>query len=77
MGGPVYRAWDYDEKERPLLDEIGKHLETLISCWKDIVGPELAGACSPFAFTGAKARRLLVQADGAARPPWGRMVMPL
>jgi hypothetical protein len=71
MGGPMYRPWDYEEKEKPLTDQIRKHLETLISCWEDIVGPELAGVCSPLAFTGAKARRLLVRVHGAARPPWG------
>jgi hypothetical protein len=48
-----------------------KHLETLISDWENIVGPELARVSSPVAFTGAKARRLLVQVDGAGRPPWG------
>ena len=71
MGGPMYRPWDYEEKERPLPDQIAEHLQTLISHWEDIVGPDLARVSSPVAFTGAKARRLLVQVDGAVRPPWG------
>jgi len=71
MGGPMYRAWDFDEKEKPPPDQTAKHLETLVSHWENIVGPELARVSSPVAFTGVKARRLLVRVDGAVRPPWG------
>ena len=71
MGGPMYRAWDFDQKEKPPVDQTAKHFQTLISDWENIVGPELARISSPVAFTGAKARRLLVRVDGAARPPWG------
>jgi hypothetical protein len=41
-----------------------------------IVGSGLSTATRAGAFTGKKARRLLVQAEGAAAPPWagGRIV---
>jgi len=70
-GGPMYRPWDFEKKERPSSNQIAEHLETLKSRWQDIAGPELAQVTHPLEFTGAKARRLLVQADDTARPPWG------
>jgi len=71
LGGPMYRPWDIDQKERPQPSLIAKHLGTLKSHWQDIVGQELARVTRPLAFTGAKFRRLLVWADNSARPPWG------
>lgn len=62
---------NYETKQRPPLLELAKHLETLKSRWEEIVGSELASVTRPIAFTGAKARRLLVQADRTARPRWG------
>jgi len=71
LGGPMYRAWDFEKKDQPQSNQIAQHLKMLVSHWEDIVGPELARVSSPLAFTGAKARRLLVRADGTVRPPWG------
>lgn len=71
LGGPMYRPWDFETKERPPLEEIAQHLEALLSRWPEIVGPELARVTRPLAFTGNKARRLLVLADGTVAPPWG------
>lgn len=70
-GGPMYRPWDFDSKLRPSSEEVARIFETLKCRWSEIVGPELAHITRPFAFTGEKARRLLVLADGSARPPWG------
>lgn len=71
LGGPMYRPWDSKVKNRPPASEIAKHLEMLISHWQEIVGSDLAQFTRPLGFTGAKARCLLVRADGTARPPWG------
>jgi hypothetical protein len=71
MGGPMYRAWDSEKRDRPKSNQIAEHLKMLISHWEDIIGLETARVSCPLAFTGAKARRLLVWADGTARPPWG------
>lgn len=71
LGGPMYRPWDFKAKDRPPPHQVLEHLEALRSRWRDIAGPELARITRPLVFTGAKARRLLVQADAGARPPWG------
>jgi hypothetical protein len=71
LGRPMCRPWDFDSKGCPSSEEIDQHLDTLRSHWSEIVGHELAIVTRPFKFTGAKARRLLVQADGTARPAWG------
>jgi hypothetical protein len=71
MGGPYYRPWDVEAKVRPPEDELAKHLEYLAAHWVDIVGSDLSTVTRPVAFTGKKARRLLVQAEGTATPPWG------
>jgi hypothetical protein len=67
----MYRPWDFARKDRLPSNQLAEHLETLKSRWQDVAGPELARVTRPLTLTGAKARRLLVQADGAARPPWG------
>lgn len=70
-GSPMYRPWDLDSKLRPSPDELARNFETLKSRWPEIVDPELARITRPVTFTGEKARRLLVLAEGSARPPWG------
>lgn len=70
-GGPMYRPWDFDSKLRPSSEEVALHFEMLKSRWSEIVGLELAHITHPLAFTGEKARRLLVQAEYFASPPWG------
>jgi hypothetical protein len=46
-------------------------MTTLLSRWPEIVGKEISKITRPLAFTGAKARRLIVSADASATPPWG------
>ena len=71
MGGPMYRAWDLTIKDVPLSEQLARHMDTLRSRWPAIVGQELARITRPLAFTGEKARRLLVFSNGDAKPPWG------
>jgi hypothetical protein len=71
MGGPMYREWDFDTKERPGSEKLTHHMEALRSRWPEIVGHELGRFSRPVSFTGKKARRLLVSVDGVAKPPWG------
>jgi hypothetical protein len=73
-GGPMYRPWDFDSKLRPSSEDVARHFEMLKSRWSEIVGLELAHITHPLAFTGEKARRLLVQAQYSASPPWGGWV---
>jgi hypothetical protein len=70
-GGPMYRSWDFDPKPRPSSEEICRCLVALTNGWSEIVGEDLARVTRPLAFSGMKARRLLVHADANARPPWG------
>lgn len=71
LGGPMYRDWDFEAKPRPSSDQITEHMEVLRSRWSEIVGKEIACNTRPLAFTGKKARRLLVLADPGSMPPWG------
>jgi hypothetical protein len=71
MGGPMYLPWDFQQKDRPPPNQVLELIEALKSRWQDIAGPELALITRPLVFTGAKARRLLVQAHSTASPPWG------
>jgi hypothetical protein len=71
MGGPCYRPWDFEPKVRPHEDELAKYLELLSRRWTEIAGPTLSAVTRPMAFTGKKARRLLVRSEAAAIPPWG------
>jgi hypothetical protein len=72
MGGPCYRPWDFEAKVRPSDDELANHLEYLFAHWANIAGSVLSVITRPLMFTGKKARRLLVEADSTATPPWGR-----
>jgi len=69
--GPMHRPWDFDSKVRLSSEEIVRHFETLKSKWVEVVDPGLAHITHPVAFTGEKARRLLVFADGSTCPPRG------
>jgi hypothetical protein len=71
MGGPMYREWDFQAKSRPSPEQIAKLMNILLSHWSEIVGDEIGAFTSPLAFTGEKARRLLISADAAYTPPWG------
>lgn len=71
MGGQCYRPWDFEPKVRPPEEELEQHLAYLTAQWSDIAGSHLSTVTRPMAFTGKKARRLLVQAKGESSPPWG------
>ena len=71
LGGPMYRAWDSEAKYCPSLEQITQLMDALLSRWPEIVGNEIGNSTRPLAFTGEKARRLLVFADAAFNPPWG------
>lgn len=71
MGGPMYRSWDYDPKNRPSSEALARYTEILKSRWSEIVGADIALSTRPLGFTGNKARRLLVHASGTFCPPWG------
>ena len=71
MGGPTYNTWDYEPKKCPSLREIDRNLKILVNKWSEIVGDDLAKITYPIKFTGDKARRLVVGADGTSNPPWG------
>jgi hypothetical protein len=73
LGGPMYRPWDFEAKRRPPSEQIAQLMDTLLSRWSEIAGIELASVTRPLAFTGEKARRLLVLANAAATPPWGSL----
>ena len=70
-GGPMYREWDFEAKNRLSPRDLDQHLERLKLDWSRIVGEQLGRATRPIKFTGKKARRLLVYADGNVRPMWG------
>ena len=46
-------------------------MEILITQWSKIAGEELSRITIPVTFTGNKARRLLIKAGAASKPPWG------
>jgi len=71
LGGPYYRPWDFEAKERPSLADIAKHLDSMSAQWADIAGASLGADTRPLAFTGKKARRLVISAEDTAIPPWG------
>lgn len=74
MGGPMYRPWDYDAKERPTSEALTRHLEALKARWAEIAGVELAAITAPVEFSGDKARCLVCSADSGMTPPWGSWV---
>ena len=67
----MYRPWDFKSKDRPSPEVLEKEMKTLQTRWSEIVGKELSRITQPIAFTGVKARRLLVKADVTSNPPWG------
>jgi len=71
MGGPMYRPWDSEKKDRPSPTLLEESILKLIGQWPEIIGKELSCSTIPLKFTGKKARRLLVKVYGNANPPWG------
>ena len=71
FGGPMYRRWDHERRDRPSRTQLADHLASLMSRWPDVVGQELSKITRPAAFSGRRARRLVVSADADTKPPWG------
>ena len=69
-GGPMYQPWDYETKVRPKKETLECNLLKLQSQWANIAG-DIAHVTQPVAFTGKKARRLLVNVLQDSPPPWG------
>jgi len=74
-GGPMYRTWDFERKERPEETVLTAALAKLVAEWADIaVG--FAADTRPLRFCGEKARKLLVAVSfNASPPPWGKWYM--
>jgi hypothetical protein len=70
-GGPMYLPWNNEPRSRPSVEELQQYTDSLSLFWPEIVGTELALITRPMTFTGKKARRLLVEAEATASPPWG------
>jgi len=70
LGGPMYRDWDFEAKERPEGEALEEALRRPRSKWTDIA-TGFSDATQPVAFTGTKARRLVVTVIKDAQPPWG------
>jgi hypothetical protein len=71
IGGPMYRAWDFQPRTKPDAEVIDSLLLRLKSRWAEIAGPEISRNTRPIQFDGSKARRLVVLANASASPPWG------
>lgn len=71
MGGPMYRTWDFQPRNKPDALVLDSLLKTLISRWTEIAGPDISPITRPLQFDGTKARRLVVLAKPSATPPWG------
>jgi len=67
----MYRPWDFESKARPSSEVLEKAMQTLLGEWSKIAGKELYRITYPLAFTGNKARRLLVKVDASSHPSWG------
>ena len=69
-GGPMYQPWDYETKVRPKKETLEFNFFKLQSQWPNIA-VDIAHVTKPVAFTGKKARRLLVNVLQDSSPPWG------
>ena len=71
LGGPMYRAWDFESKDRPEESALEAALAKLSAEWPEIaVG--FAADTRPLCFCGNKARKLMVTFFTDALPPWGK-----
>jgi hypothetical protein len=71
LGGPIFQPWDFESKDRPSAEVLEKTMEHLKAQWTEIAGKDISTITRPIAFTGNKARRLLVSAEVSSNPPWG------
>jgi len=70
-GGPMYRSWDFERKDRPDEAALTAALAKLCAEWPAIaVG--FAADTRPLYFSGDKARKLVVTVLTNASPPWGK-----
>ena len=70
-GGPMYRPWDFERKDRPEEAALTAALAKLSTEWPAIaVG--FAADTRPLCFSGEKARKLVVTVLTDALPPWGK-----
>ena len=76
LGGPMYREWDYETKKRPSAADLATWIKRLKADWTSVVGTKVGSVTHPLSFSGAKARRLVVQADFTVQPPWGDWTQP-
>ena len=71
LGGPMYRDWDFESKDRPEESALDAALAKLSAEWPEIaVG--FAADTRPLCFCGNKARKLMVTFFTDALPPWGK-----
>jgi hypothetical protein len=70
LGGPLHRSWDFESKEKPAQEIVDAGLRRLVEQWPDLA-TGFSTCTRPVAFTGGKARRLVVAVSGNCSPPWG------
>lgn len=70
-GGPIKRAWDFAKRIRPSEEQLESLLESVHSNWETIASTPLVAHTTPLAFSGEKARCLLVSANPKYQPEWG------
>ena len=69
-GGPMYRTWDFERKDRPEESVLTAALAKLSIEWPSIAAG-FAVDTRPLCFSGDKARNLVVTVLTDALPPWG------
>ena len=71
LGGPMYRPWDFERKDRPEESMLTAALAKLVAEWPGIAAG-FAAHTRPLCFSGDKARNLAVTILlNASPPPWG------
>lgn len=70
LGGPMYRDWNTKPTRRPEHSALEDALRKLRASWA-AVASGIAEFTEPIAFTGKRARRLLVVVTKRSQPPWG------
>lgn len=66
-----YEFYDLTTKVKPQNEEIKLYLETLIKKWSEILNYDFFVNTRPISFSGAKARRLIVEYNSSYIAPWG------
>lgn len=71
MGGPMYLEWNHDPRPTVSDDAAAQAVTRLLEDWTRVAGPVLSAVTRPIRLTGRKRRRLLVDVQRDALPPWG------